>query len=143
MLARASGTIDDHALFCRSYVQTYLQRDLRELTRVGDEAAFLRFLRACAARTGQLLNMSDLARDADVSVNTAKNWLSILETSFQVFLLYPVEVKKSATPQRQWVRTFERLASLDLPVGRGAVVCLAQQATPITRDVEALPVGWI
>ena len=51
--------------------------------------AFLRFLRACAARTGQLLNMADLARDADISFNTAKNWLSILKSSGIVILLEP------------------------------------------------------
>lgn len=79
----------DKNLFYSSYVQTYLQRDLRDLRRVGDEAAFVRFLRATAARTGQLLNITDLARDADISVNTAKSWLSILETSGLVYLLEP------------------------------------------------------
>ena len=59
------------------------------MARVGDESAFLRFLRAAAARTGQLLNMADLARDADVAPNTAKNWLSILQGSGIVYLLEP------------------------------------------------------
>jgi hypothetical protein len=76
-------------LFYSSYVQTYLQRDVRDLAKVGDEAAFLRFLRTAAARTGQLLNMADLARDADVAPNTAKSWLSILQGSGIVFLLQP------------------------------------------------------
>ncbi len=79
----------DRDLFYSSYVQTYLQRDIRDLARVGDEMAFLRFLRVTAARTGQLLNMADLARDADISQNTAKSWLSILETSGLVYLLEP------------------------------------------------------
>jgi len=79
----------DRDLFYSSYVQTYLQRDIRDLARVGDEMAFLRFLRAAAARTAQLLNLSDLARDADVAPNTAKNWLSILQASGIVFLLEP------------------------------------------------------
>ena len=79
----------DRDLFFSSYVQTYLQRDVRDLARVGDEMAFLRFVRACAARTAQLLNLADLARDADVVPNTAKNWLSILEASGVVFLLEP------------------------------------------------------
>jgi predicted AAA+ superfamily ATPase len=70
-------------------VQTYLQRDVRDLARVGDESAFLRFLRAAAARTGQLLNTADLARDADVAPNTAKSWLSILQGSGIVYLLEP------------------------------------------------------
>ncbi len=79
----------DWQLFYGSYVQTYLQRDIRDLARVGDEIAFLRFLRAAAARTGQLLNLSDLARDADVAPNTAKHWLSILQTSGIAYLLEP------------------------------------------------------
>lgn len=78
-----------HQLFYSSYVQTYLQRDVRDLAQVGDELAFLRFLRACAARTGQLLNMAELARDADVHPNTAKNWLSVLEASGLIWLLQP------------------------------------------------------
>ena len=87
--ALAVGPVRNRDLFFSSYVQTYLQRDVRDLAQVGDQAAFLRFLRACAARTAQLLNLSDLARDADISVNTAKAWLSILEGSFQVMRLPP------------------------------------------------------
>jgi len=79
----------DRDLFYSSYVQTYLQRDIRDLARVGDEMAFLRFLRAAAARSGQMLNMTDLARDADVAPNTAKNWLSILQASGIAYLLEP------------------------------------------------------
>lgn len=87
--ALAAGPVDDRDLFYRSYVQTYLERDVRELAQVGDLATFFRFLKACAARTGQLLNLSDLARDVDVAVSTVKSWLSILEASFQVRLLQP------------------------------------------------------
>ena len=79
----------DWNLFYSSYVQTYMQRDIRDLAKVGNEMAFLRFLRASAARTGQLLNMSDLARDADISSNTAKNWLSLLQASGIIYLLEP------------------------------------------------------
>lgn len=79
----------DRDFFYSSYVQTYLQRDVRDLARVGDESAFLRFLRAAAARSGQLLNVAELARDADVAPNTAKSWLSILKASGIVYLLEP------------------------------------------------------
>jgi hypothetical protein len=79
----------DRDLFYNSYVQTYLQRDIRDLARVGDELAFLRFLRAAAARSGRMLNMAELARDADVAPNTAKHWLSILRASGVVYLLEP------------------------------------------------------
>lgn len=87
MPALNTGEVTDRDLFYGSYLQTYLQRDVRDISGVGDESAFLAFLRAAAARTGQLLNLSELARDADVAVNTAKRWLSILEASFQVTLL--------------------------------------------------------
>ena len=76
-------------LFYSSYVQTYLQRDVRSLLNVNDELTFLRFLRAAAARTAQLLNINELARDADIAPNTAKKWLSILQASGIVFLLEP------------------------------------------------------
>ena len=76
-------------LFYSSYVQTYIQRDVRNLAKVGDEMAFIRFLRAAAARTGQMLNISELAKDSNVAPNTAKNWLSILQTSGIIYLLEP------------------------------------------------------
>jgi len=79
----------DRNVFYSSYLQTYLQRDVRDLAQVGNEAAFVRFVKACAARTAQMLNLAELARDVDISVNTAKNWLSILQMSFQVVLLQP------------------------------------------------------
>ena len=87
--AIATNAALDRDLFYGSYLQTYLQRDLRDLARVGDELAFQRFLRGAAARTGQLLNVADLARDADVAPNTARSWLSILEASGLVYLLPP------------------------------------------------------
>jgi predicted AAA+ superfamily ATPase len=87
--ALIAGPVRDRNVFYRSYLQTYLQRDVRDLIQVGDEAAFLTFIKTCAARTAQLLNLSELARDADISVKTAKSWLSILQTTFQVYLLQP------------------------------------------------------
>jgi predicted AAA+ superfamily ATPase len=84
-----AGPVTDRDLFYGSYLQTYLQRDVRDMANLGDESSFLRFLKACAARTGQILNLSELARDADVSPNTAKSWLSILQASFQIYLLQP------------------------------------------------------
>ncbi len=72
-----------------SYVQTYLQRDIKDLSQVGDELAFLRFLTAVAARTGQMLRYADLGRDVGVSAPTAKQWLSLLVTSGIVCLVEP------------------------------------------------------
>ena len=77
----------NHNLFYSSYIQTYLQRDVRALTNVGDEMTFLRFLKASAARTGQLLNMSELGRDVGISDKTVKQWLSILEASGIIYVL--------------------------------------------------------
>jgi hypothetical protein len=79
----------DFRLWQASYVQTYLERDVRNLRNLGDLTLFQTFLRALAIRSAQLLNLSDLARDVGVSVNTSKAWLSILEASFQIFVLRP------------------------------------------------------
>jgi predicted AAA+ superfamily ATPase len=76
-------------LFFRSYVQTYLQRDVPELLKVTDLLAFNRFLTATAARTGQLLNIASIARDVDIDHKTARAWLSVLEASGLVYLLQP------------------------------------------------------
>lgn len=76
-------------IFYSSYLRTYLERDVRDLSNIGDLEHFTRFLRAVAARTGQILNYSDLARDADITMPTAKAWLSILKTSGLVWLLEP------------------------------------------------------
>lgn len=87
--AVATGRVSDADLFHRSYIQTYLERDVRDLLRVGDLETFRRFMKVTAARTGQLLNYSDLARDVGVSVNTARQWMSVLVAGGQVFLLPP------------------------------------------------------
>ena len=79
----------EHDLFYGSYVNTYLQRDIRDLTQIGDELAFLRFMTACAARTSQMVNYADLAKDVGISEPTAKQWLSVLVSSGIVELIQP------------------------------------------------------
>lgn len=79
----------DHNLFYSSYLQTYLQRDLRDLTKVGNEITFLNFLKAVAARTGQILNIAEIAKEISIAPNTAKNWISTLEASGIIYLLKP------------------------------------------------------
>lgn len=222
----------DRDMFLGSYIRTYLQRDVRDLAQVGDEMAFLRFLRAAAARTGQLLNMAELARDADVAPNTAKRWLSILQASGLVYLLepwftnvtkrmvkspklyfldtglatyltewssaealeagamsgailetwvvgellkswwhnglrapfhfyrdkeqrevdllivrddtvYPVEIKKSASPDKAAIRHFAALDKFGLSIGPGAVISLVRQSLPLTETVWTVPAGGI
>ena len=94
-IATANPDTNIWSAFFQSYIQTYLMRDVRALTQVADEHKFYDFLRAVAARTGQMLNYSSLARDADISQPTAKSYLSILETSGIVKLLYPYSRNKT------------------------------------------------
>ena len=71
------------------YVATYLERDLSQVLRIKDLGLFRRFLTLCAGRSGQILNLSDLARDAGTSHTTAREWVSVLESSYLIFLLQP------------------------------------------------------
>ena len=221
----------DVEAYVASYVTTYLQRDVRDLLRVGDLRDFDRFLRACAARTAQMLNMSELARDVGVAVSTVKQWLSVLEASCQVLLLepyyrnvgkrlvktpklyflntglvcfltgwrtvqtaasgamagalfethavgevlkswrnegrrapiyywrtkdkgevdllfdldgrlYPAEIKLAASPSNPEAN-WRSLLTSGLEVGKGCVLCLCGQALPLSRRVDAVPVGAI
>ena len=72
-----------------NYVRTYLERDVRQLLKVQDLGTFQRFLKLCAGRTGQLLNLSSLANDCGITHNTVKSWVSVLEASYIVHLLPP------------------------------------------------------
>ena len=219
-------------IFYNSYLQTYIERDVKDVLRVGNELAFYNFIRAAAARTGQLLNYADLARDVDVDQKTAKAWLSVLETSGIIKLLepyhnnltkriiktpklyfldtglaafltgwdspasleagamngamletyvfgeilksywhngrypnmyfyrdadqkevdfmfeqnmtlYPVEVKKSATPSLANIRSFDVLKRLNKDIGRGAVICLREGHIPLSQNVTAINIGYL
>jgi hypothetical protein len=72
-----------------SYVATYIERDIRNISKITDLAVFQRFVELCAGRTGQLLNLSSIAVDAGISQPTAKAWINVLETSFIIFRLPP------------------------------------------------------
>ena len=119
----------DRDLFYSSYVQTYLQRDIRDLSKVGNEMAFLRFVRAAAARSGQMLNMAELARDADVAFNTAKSWLSILQASGMVYLLEPYH----SNVTKRLVKT-PKLYFLDT----GLCAYLTEWSSPETLEAGAM-----
>ncbi|PCJ25766.1 MAG: ATPase [Rickettsiales bacterium] len=80
---------DIRDVFYSSYVQTYIQRDIKNILNVTDETTFYRFLCSVAARTGQSVNYANLAKDVAIDVKTAKSWLSLLETSGLVYLLQP------------------------------------------------------
>jgi predicted AAA+ superfamily ATPase len=218
--------------FLSSYVDSYLKRDVRDLAQAVDEVAFTRFMRACAARTGQLLNIDELSRDADISPVTGKKWLSVLEASGMIFLLepyftniakrlvkspklyfldtglasfltgwpspetlemgamsgaifetwvmcellknwlgnvpqppfyyyrdkdkveidlliiqgniiYPLEIKKTASPKKNDIRHFKALEQLKMTIGPGGVICLTTQVLPLTENAWAIPVGLI
>ena len=222
----------DRDLYYGSYVQTYLQRDVRDLANVGNEGSFLKFLRATAARTGQLLNLSDLARDVAISVPTAKRWLGVLEASGIVYLLepfhsnaskrlaktpklyfldtglcayltewsdpknleagamsgailetfilieilksywnagkraplyyyrdkdkkeidllivqnetlFPLEIKKTASPDKSSIKNFKALEQLNKPIGEGGVICLVEDMLPISKNTNAIPVALL
>ena len=75
--------------FYPSYIQTYVEKDVRMMKNIGDMNTFIRFVQLCAGRTGQLVNYAGLASDAGISPNTAKAWLSILESSYIVYQLSP------------------------------------------------------
>jgi uncharacterized protein len=77
------------AAWLKSYVATYLERDVRQSLKVQDLASFQRFVQLCAGRIGQLVNFSSLAADAGISRPTAEAWLSVLQASFLVFLVRP------------------------------------------------------
>ena len=79
----------DPGIWHANYVQTYLERDVRQLINVRDPGQFHRFLRLCAGRTGQLLNLSALGEEAGISHNTAREWVSVLEASYIVLQLPP------------------------------------------------------
>lgn len=219
-------------LFYRSYIQTYIQRDVQDLLKVSDQMAFHRFLVAVAARTAQLLNYSSLARDVGVDNKTAKAWMSVLEASGLVFLLqpyhtnltkrlvktpklyfldtglaayltrwpdpasleagslsgailetwvvgevirsywhnglecglyfyrdtdqqeidlviesgdtlFPVEIKKTASPSQNIRLRFDALNKLGRTIGQGAVLCLVERDIPLSSVATAIPVGYL
>jgi hypothetical protein len=89
MPAVVSGVSSNSQIFYSSYLTTYIERDVRELSDAIDSLKFLRFITAVAARCGQMLNVADFARDADINQVQAKNWLGILETLGIIFYIHP------------------------------------------------------
>lgn len=122
------------------YVSTYLEKDVRRLINVQDMAAFQRFLRMCAARSGQLLNLSALAADCGITHNTARSWLSVLEASYIVYLLQPYHrnfgKRLVKTPKLYFLDT--GLAAWLANVRRPADIALANLRGPL---FETLVVG--
>lgn len=89
MPAIVSGLNSNIQIFYSSYLSTYIERDVKELSDAIDSLKFLRFITAVAARCGQMLNIAEIARDADINQVQAKSWLGILESLGIIFYLYP------------------------------------------------------
>lgn len=89
MPAIISGKYTSDQIFYSSYLSTYIERDIKELSGNIDSLKFLNFLTSVAARCGQMLNISDVVRDADINQKQAKDWLNILETLGIIFYLHP------------------------------------------------------
>jgi predicted AAA+ superfamily ATPase len=221
---------DMRKLFYDSYIQTYIERDVKDFYNIENELSFYNFLVSIAARTGQLVNYSDLARDVQIDMRTAKLWLEILERSGVIYLLYPyhsnvskriiktpklyfmdtglasylcswdtadalrngaqsgtmletfvfaeivksywhngdtpniyfyrdtdqkevdfvieknmklypIEVKKTASPNADNYKSFNILSTLKKQIGTGAVICLYEKTTSIDKNVISVP-AW-
>lgn len=79
----------DPEIWVQDYIATYIERDVRQILKIGDILSFQKFIALCAARIGSILNFAELARDAGVSPNTIKSWFSVLEASYIVYQLAP------------------------------------------------------
>lgn len=79
----------DRNVWHASYIHTYIEREVRNLRQVGDLTQFQAFFQSLAARCGQLLNLTEMARDIGIAVNTAKHWLSVLEATYQIIIVRP------------------------------------------------------
>ena len=217
-------------IFFKSYLQTYIERDVKDFQGISNDLKFYNFVRAVAVRTGNLLNYADLSRDVEIDIRTAKTWLGLLERSGLVMLLtpyyhnptkriiktpkiyfldtglcaylagmdspetleasyltgsiletyvfcellksywhnainpniyfyrdddqkeidfliekngalYPIEVKKTATPTLKDAKNFAILKKLNKPIGDGAVICLRPASLPLSENIIAVP-AW-
>lgn len=227
-----SGQYSDRNIYYSSYLSTYVERDVRDISGNVDALKFNRFVTAVAARTSQLLNYKALADDADIDMPTAKAWVNILETLGIIFLLHPysnnvlkrtiktpkvyfydtglvcyltkwsspevaesgamngallenftvseimksyqnagiepylyfyrdrdakeidvimegdgklcpLEIKKTATPDKRIIRAFGVIDKSPLQVGTGAVLCMAEQFGAFDRDNLIVPIWMV
>lgn len=104
-----AGRKIDRNRFFDSYIKTYIERDVSQLINIGKKLSFFKFLRAVAARTAQELNITAIARDTDISPNTAKEWLSMLQAAGVIYLLQPyyanISKRLSKTPKLYFADT--------------------------------------
>jgi predicted AAA+ superfamily ATPase len=232
MPALVSKKYEDRNIFYSSYINTYLERDVRDLSGAIDSLKFLNFITAVAARTSQMVNYKGMADDCDIDQATAKSWLRILETLGIIFYLhpytnnglkrtvktpklyfydtglvcyltkwsssetvmngamngalfenytvseiqksyqnagkeaflyyyrdkdaqeidllmegdgqlYPIEIKKTASPEQKIVRAFSVIEKSPLKRGTGAVLCMAEKLGAFDRDNLIIPIGLV
>lgn len=218
--------------FYESYMSTYIQRDVREYLQINDQAAFYKFMQIAAARTGQLINYKDIARDVGISEPTIKSWLNVLHAFGIIFLLqpyhnnhtkrlvktpklyfmdtglccfltgwltadvlergamagailetyvvaeiiksylnnghvprlyfyrdkekneidlliekngtfYPIEIKKTASIKNIRFINFDILKKLTIPIHHGGVLCFVKSPIPLSKEIDAIPLGYI
>lgn len=89
-----SGASEDWSAFYNSYLQSYIERDAGELVSLSDKMQFSDFIRAAACRTGQMLNLHQIAQEVGISDDTARRWLQVLERTHLIFCLYPYQDEK-------------------------------------------------
>lgn len=227
-----SGQFNDISLYYSSYVSTYIERDVHDISKTVDALKFKSFVTSVAARAGQLLNYQSIAQDADISQPTAKSWINILETLGLVFMLhpysnntlkrlvktpkiyfydtglvcyltkwsspevamsgamsgallenyavsevlktyqnagrqaqlhfyrdkdskeidllieqdgvlYPLEVKKTASPDSRITRVFDVINKSPFERGTGGILCLAEKLTALDKDNLVIPIGMV
>ena len=102
--------VTDWELYYKSYIDTYLMQDVKDIIKIEENTSFRRFIKILASRTSQVLNYTDIARDSDISPNTAKSWLSVLQTLGIVYLLQPyfannIGKRLSKTPKMYFMDT--------------------------------------
>lgn len=129
MPAIVSGAYSNRDIFYSSYISTYIDRDVRELLPTIDSLNFLQFITAVAARTSQLLNIAEIARDASIDQMTAKKWLGILESLGLIFYLRPY----SNNTLKRTIKT-PKLYFTDC----GLAVYLTKWSTPETLESGAM-----
>lgn len=232
MPALVSGKYDDREIYYSSYISTYLERDVKNLSGAIDSLKFMNFITSVAARVGQMINFKSIADDCDIDQSTSKNWLRILETLGIIFYLrpysnnilkrlvktpkvyfydtglvcyltkwsnsetamngamsgellenyaiseilksyqnsgrepslyyyrdkdmreidliiekdgklYPLEIKKTASPDKRLIRVFEMINKPPLIKGTGAVLCMAEKLGAFSSENLIIPVSLI
>ena len=133
----------DWQMFYGAYVRTYIERDVRDLSEIGDTVKFTRFMTAAAASTGQLVNLASMARDVGISQPTAERWLSILVASNIVYLLkpYATNITKRAvkTPKLYFYRDKD-MNEIDLVIEENGTLYpleMKKHADPQKKDMDA------